>query len=442
MQAAMNPLLSLLNPGASGGASAVPEVGAAARYAFQSLLTSSEMPNETVNLSGTVPNWLNQALPQLEALVESLGDLATLAESGELPSELTEIIEDGLASLPQLLQLVKSDASEGLQNLRLSEFKLEFDEIETLSPLAPQAVFQSIHETVQALAANIAAFDATGEFVAPAQLSHLLATSASLQGLVRPAAPGQHPVAVASAIEAGPAANVPNAPVSIIETATLPNAPEEAHAALTSSQVDFIDASIEVDDGVSFYAAGLNRASLVSSSNGLIEIPREMVQVAPQEMNAIVQAAREILEPSAQVQSAQSARPDAPQAKFSQAVVGQLRSVDFQEGTTKVELNPRGLGSIEVEMKTNTDGSLSVVVRAENAHVLSSLREERDLLGQIIGQSGDASVAFEEFGSGEQQKFEQEQGHDGTVSGGSVATKDDVDEQQVTIGNGQLDLMT
>lgn len=132
---------------------------------------------------------------------------------------------------------------------------------------------------------------------------------------------------------------------------------------------------------------------------------------------------------------------DTLSSRFATMLVNQVRAVDFQEGTTRFELTPRGLGNVEVEMQTNSDGTLSVVVRAENAHVLNSLREEHDLLAQIIANNEGASFEFEQFSEDRSQ---------GGFNGSSDDLLDNADSdepvdkraEQSTIGGGQLDLMT
>jgi hypothetical protein len=89
-------------------------------------------------------------------------------------------------------------------------------------------------------------------------------------------------------------------------------------------------------------------------------------------------------------------------------------------------------------MRTNSDGSLAVVVRAENDAVLSALREEHDLLAAIIGDSDAGSLDF--------QEYSQEQSNDQSGSTVVGAEEDDVVDAGVadtTIVNGpRLDLVT
>ena len=126
--------------------------------------------------------------------------------------------------------------------------------------------------------------------------------------------------------------------------------------------------------------------------------------------------------------------------KFANVLVNQVRQVDIQEGTTRIELSPRGLGSIEVEMRTNSDGSLSVVVRAENDAVLSALREERDLLAAIIGENASGSLDFQEYSQ------EQSNEHSGFANNSAIVGEEDLAEAEVgseaIVEGPHLDLVT
>lgn len=101
-------------------------------------------------------------------------------------------------------------------------------------------------------------------------------------------------------------------------------------------------------------------------------------------------------------QQAQKSSNEVP-TKFASVLINQVSAVDIQEGTTRIELTPRGLGTVEVEMRTNSDGSLSVVVRAENHAVLSSLRQEHDLLAAVITEHHSVDLDFQEFEQGREQ---------------------------------------
>ncbi|GAA6209913.1 hypothetical protein NBRC116601_32060 [Cognatishimia sp. WU-CL00825] len=185
-------------------------------------------------------------------------------------------------------------------------------------------------------------------------------------------------------------------------------------------------------------------AALEKMVGGAIEVPRELLATPLSDTPALRIDAAQTLDSTSAQATAQARSPEAQSPRFASALIQQVRAVDLQEGVTKVELTPRGLGSIEVELKTRADGSLAVVVRAENAHVLNSLREERDLLAQVIADVGQGSVEFQEYSKNP------DQGENGSGSGGNefsdgaLEATDEIEDtsQTAKIGGGQLDLMT
>jgi flagellar hook-length control protein FliK len=136
-----------------------------------------------------------------------------------------------------------------------------------------------------------------------------------------------------------------------------------------------------------------------------------------------------------------SAAPD--RSRFAAAITAQIQASEVREGRTVVELSPRGLGQVEVDIRTEADGSLKVTIRADNPSVLNALRDARDLLAQSIGAAGGGVLDFQEKPMG------QEQGGQGTASvpeftsrdEGSASAIDPVPHSEV-IGGGQLDITT
>ncbi len=91
-----------------------------------------------------------------------------------------------------------------------------------------------------------------------------------------------------------------------------------------------------------------------------------------------------------------------PQPKpFAQALVAQVKAMDVKEGRTSVSLHPRGLGQIEIDIVTDKDSSLRVVVRVENPMVLQTLRDERQMLATAMGLTDAGSFDFEQGFSGD-----------------------------------------
>ncbi|MGP1358093.1 flagellar hook-length control protein FliK, partial [Roseicyclus sp.] len=87
---------------------------------------------------------------------------------------------------------------------------------------------------------------------------------------------------------------------------------------------------------------------------------------------------------------------------FARNLVGQVRATPLAEGTTRIELRPRGLGDIEIDMRHDEAGKLRIILKAENPVVLSALRNDRDMLIGALREGGaaveDADLSFESFG--------------------------------------------
>lgn len=91
-----------------------------------------------------------------------------------------------------------------------------------------------------------------------------------------------------------------------------------------------------------------------------------------------------------------------PQHGLARNLAGQIRGVNFSEGTTRIELTPQGLGTIEIEISPDEQGKLRVVLRAENPAVLNAMRSDRDMLAGLLRDGGtsvdDSAMSFEDFG--------------------------------------------
>ena len=436
MQAAMNPLLLSLGLGKPADPAVLSGKGGAETsfmnmFGFADLLAND--PQAAVAGPIAEAGTGEQASP-LEALIERISQivegLTELAESAELPAELTQKLQAAIETLGAFVEQLQTAAPQ-LEAIAPLAFAGDSSELVTELPnvVALPQNLQGLERGLQNLVSTAAA---AGQ--AP-QVQAIGKVLEQVQRLLRPAnmMTGTHPVALTPDVKEPANLQVP--------TSETPEVPVDALVSEESLFADVRSGQPAAGQKPGVHAAV---AQIGQATAGAIDIPREMIQVVPQEAANIVQASGDVTNEVRSTEAAQQARPDTPQAKFTQAVVGQLRSVEFKEGTTKVELNPRGLGQVEVELKTNSDGSLSVVVRAENAHVLSSLRSEGDLLAQVIGQSGEASVEFQEFSSDDGQAFaEQAQGDgfDSEAGEGAELEQGDTTPTQ-SIGNGQLDLTT
>tara|TARA_R110001592_G_scaffold105742_1_gene297355 strand:- start:1475 stop:2581 length:1107 start_codon:yes stop_codon:yes gene_type:complete len=130
-----------------------------------------------------------------------------------------------------------------------------------------------------------------------------------------------------------------------------------------------------------------------------------------------------------------------PQAKpFAQALVAQVKAIDIKEGRTSVSLHPRGLGQIEIDIVTDKDSSLRVVVRVENPMVLQTLRDERQMLATAMGLTDAGTFEFEQGFSGDSNQDKhgqstQAQGDDVGFAGpiSDIRHEDVVDDDQLDI---------
>ena len=87
-------------------------------------------------------------------------------------------------------------------------------------------------------------------------------------------------------------------------------------------------------------------------------------------------------------------------ADLHSGVRGQIAGVRLSEGRTRIELTPRGLGDIEIDLRQD-GGQLRVVLRVENPAVLAGLRLDREGLVAMLRDGGvalgDGALSFESF---------------------------------------------
>lgn len=94
----------------------------------------------------------------------------------------------------------------------------------------------------------------------------------------------------------------------------------------------------------------------------------------------------------------------ADRTALSRHVTRQVRLPSDGEARTQITLRPDGLGTVEVELSTDPNGRLSLLLRVENPTVLQALRADRDGLLMSLERSGldlgGAQLGFEGFGPG------------------------------------------
>ena len=145
---------------------------------------------------------------------------------------------------------------------------------------------------------------------------------------------------------------------------------------------------------------------------------------------------------------APAALPEQAQSKpvpkpFAESLLTQVRAVTVEEGRTTVQLHPRGLGTIEVEMRIESDIASKVIVRVENPAVLNTLRDERQMLAQTIGVADSSVIAFEDRPAGERATGGERQEDNPASSAMPSDTEDKAaTEHRNVLANGALDVLT
>lgn len=147
--------------------------------------------------------------------------------------------------------------------------------------------------------------------------------------------------------------------------------------------------------------------------------------------------------PRAEAPAPPASSAPAPSSGFAANLAGQIRGTQLAEGTTRIELSPRGIGGLEIDLARDDNGGLKVTVRAENHGVLTALRENREALLAVLRDSGvtvqDAGLGFEDFGANRQGQQPMET----TVSGpADPEAEDDPAPDTATPAEGRIDIMT
>ncbi|MBL4749734.1 MAG: hypothetical protein JKX71_03965 [Amylibacter sp.] len=141
-----------------------------------------------------------------------------------------------------------------------------------------------------------------------------------------------------------------------------------------------------------------------------------------------------------------------PARSFSQNVASQMQGKPIGEGITRIELAPRGLGNVIIELQKKETGDIQIIVKAENPAVLHALRTDREMLLSVLSDEVSAQdgvdLQFEEFSEGQFMRDE-----NGVNFGENLAQSElenEEDENSVNpapivkqpLGEGQLDILT
>jgi hypothetical protein len=139
---------------------------------------------------------------------------------------------------------------------------------------------------------------------------------------------------------------------------------------------------------------------------------------------------------------------------FARHLSAQVSSARVSEGVTRIELTPRGLGDIEIDMRHDEAGKLRIVLKAENPAVLNAFRQDREILLGALRDGGfaaeEADLSFESF-SGHQSN--QQSDHDAwrsAIAAGGVAVAEPASASSVLVaqpsppsaGRSGLDIIT
>lgn len=134
---------------------------------------------------------------------------------------------------------------------------------------------------------------------------------------------------------------------------------------------------------------------------------------------------------------------------FSKNIASQINGETLRVGRTRIELAPRGLGSIVIDLQVKEAGGLQVMLRAENPAVLHALRNDRDALLGVLANGDvskeDISLDFEGFGQGEFRQDEEDEIMQLTTNQNQEDPENNDEPAMATkgsIGSGQLDFFT
>lgn len=151
-------------------------------------------------------------------------------------------------------------------------------------------------------------------------------------------------------------------------------------------------------------------------------------------------------EPPAPAIPAKAAPTPAPSG-FAASLANQVKGVQVSEGTTRIDLHPRGLGALEIDL-AQSDTGLKVTVRAENATVLAALRDNRDVLAAVLRDANVAvhgqSLGFESFGHGRGQQTRPDELGPTLAADGSEEDEPPAETaaSRQTLAEGQVDIVT
>lgn len=204
-------------------------------------------------------------------------------------------------------------------------------------------------------------------------------------------------------------------------------------------------------------AAATGPAKAAGGIEAALQAISALAAEAPAEAEAATAALRTADAPNAAARSGAEVA-DAPRTAlreaqqpsgFARNLASQIKGTSIVEGRTRIELAPRGLGEIEIDLRSDDTGKMRVVIRAENPAVLGAMRLDREHIAAILGGEAsfdEATLDFESF----QERDEARDGEkDSSVQGagsGPDETESAGDPAPVTrrapLGDGEIDIFT
>ena len=384
----------------------------AEREDFPALLdAATEVPADDLEADGGMPEEAPDTpeTPDIEALLEEITGLAADAQeqfdAAVTDADRTAVMEEFVTALRDRLEAVPGLSEADLARI-LPEAQPDGVVPAAMMPTAslpttetpaeaaaptpsagPSALMAGVLEAVRTVTpAEVAVAPVTDDPVAPATPVSSLSAVLAEPSPEFPAAPTRQDRPVPTQAEKAPGPAAPAAP---------PAAEGVPDVAPETETVDLAPAK-PVDKPAPAMAQS---APTAEPARPMPTLPQP---VAPTGAGEAAEA-RASLDPVLPTRAA--AAEAAPAFAFARSVAAQMRGHRFEEGTTRVELTPRGLGDIEVEVARDESGKLRIVLRAENPAVVTAFRNDRDLIASVLRDGGvavdEGELGFEQFGGHE-----------------------------------------
>ncbi|MBO9428650.1 flagellar hook-length control protein FliK [Sulfitobacter sp. R18_1] len=127
----------------------------------------------------------------------------------------------------------------------------------------------------------------------------------------------------------------------------------------------------------------------------------------------------DILSNSSKSKTTSDALTQAQANRFANLINAQIKTADLGDKKTRIELAPKGLGEIEINIENDASGKMRAVIRVENPAVLELMKTDKAQLMDLLSQKGidlgDGSLDLEGFSKDERE--EQGEGGQGNLSG-------------------------